>query len=287
MTRIIMLSDTHHGGGPEGYRMQACYIHRLRELLAALGDWISETGGADLILHGGDTVERSEPDLISGAVAQLTALPVPVRLALGNHDMTTRDALALWQELAGDLLPGGQTAYGVSLDDCTVHVLPAHWGIDPYYWDGGPPRATLYQEDLETLEARLASEPGRPQIVLCHAAPGGVPTAQTGRAEEGDPPPVEYRARLRGLAERHPDLRLFMSGHSHINALGPLGSARWLTASSYSESPFECKEITVTSSSLRVRTVAMHARLEWRADYDWNAAYVQGRPGDRALELAW
>lgn len=286
MSRIIMLSDTHHGGGPEGYRMQACYIHRLPELLAALGAWIDETGGADLVLHGGDTVERSEPDLIAAAVAQLAALPAPVRLALGNHDMTTPDAWRVWQTLAGDLLPGGSAAFTVPLADCTVHVLPTQWGAQPYYWDGGPPRATLDPGDLGTLEAHLAAELGRPQIVLCHAAPGGVPAAQTGRAEEGDPPPPAYRAQLLGLVERHPDLRLFLSGHSHINALGRLGTAHWLTASSFSESPFECKEIIVTSSSLRVGTVAMYPHLVWRADYWWDAAYVQGRPCDRALDLA-
>lgn len=287
MSRIIMLSDTHHGGGPEGYRMQACYTHRLPDLLAALGAWIDETGGADLILHGGDTVERSEPELIAGAVAQLARLPAPVRVALGNHDMTTPDALATWKALGGTLLPGGRTANAVALADCTVHILPTQWDAQPYYWDGGPPRATLDPADLAALEARLAAEPGRPQIVLCHAAPGGVPTAQTGRAEEGDPPPPTYRLQLFALAERYSDLRLFLSGHSHINALGRLGSAHWLTASSFSESPFECKEIVVREDGLAVRTVTLHGRLGWRADYWWDAAYVQGRPCDRTLEVRW
>jgi len=287
MSRIIMLSDTHHGGGPEGYRMQACYIDRLPELLAALGDWLTETGGADLVLHGGDTVERSEPDLIGAAVAQLAVLPAPVRLALGNHDMTTPDALAVWQALGRELLPGGQTAYAMPLSDCTVHVLPTQWGARPYFWDGGPPRATFDPEDLAALAARLAAEPSRPQIVLCHAAPGGVPTAQTGRAEEGDPPPPEYRAQLLGLVERYPDLRLFLSGHSHVNALGRLGSAHWVTASSFSESPFEVKEIIIQDTGLNVRTVALHSRLGWHADYWWDAAYVQGRPCDRAMEVRW
>ena len=87
------------------------------------------------------------------------------------------------------------------------------------------------------------------------------------------------------VVERHPDLRLFLSGHSHINALGRLGGAHWLTASSFSESPFECKEIVVHDDRLTVRTVAMYPRLAWRADYWWDAAYVQGRPCDRALDL--
>jgi 3',5'-cyclic AMP phosphodiesterase CpdA len=114
MTRIIMLSDTHQGGGPEGYRMQACYIHRLPDLLAALGEWIAETGGADLILHGGDTVERSESEAIAEAVAALSGLPAPVRLTLGNHDLTTPDALELWRSLGGELLPDGQSASGTA-----------------------------------------------------------------------------------------------------------------------------------------------------------------------------
>jgi len=287
MSRIILISDTHHGGGPEGYRMQVCYTHRLPELLAALATWMAETGGADLLLHAGDAVERSEPSLVAQAVGQLETVHPRIHLALGNHDLTTPDALDLWLKRAGELLPAGHTAFSATLDDCTIHVLPTQWGNEPYFWDGGPPRASLDPADLAWLDARLYAEPDRAQIVVCHAAPAGVPAEQTGRSEEMDPPPLEYTLALRELAERHANLRLFCSGHSHINALGKLGPAQWLMASSFSESPFECKEILVGPGLLSVRTVALFDAVDWRAGYNWDAAYVQGRPCDRTLEVRW
>ena len=287
MSRIILISDTHHGGGPDGYRLQPCNIDRLPELYAALTGWIRQTGGADLVLHAGDAVERAEPDLIAEAVAQLDALPVPVRLALGNHDLTRPDALALWRRSAGQLLPAGQPAYAVHCDDCCVHVLPTHWGDPPFSWAGDSPRAACAEADLVATEMRIRESPCAVHLLVCHAAPGGIPADQLGGEQERDAPPAAYVDQLAGLVERNPTVRLILSGHSHANTVGALGTAHWATVSSFSESPFEVMDLRVTAKGLRMYTVPLFARLAWRARYDWGSAWVQGRACDRALEMCW
>ncbi|MGI6368467.1 MAG: metallophosphoesterase family protein [Anaerolineae bacterium] len=286
MSRIILLSDTHYGGDAQGYRLQPSYIERLPELLAALTEWIHARSGVDLILHAGDCVEQSSPELVTEAVAQLRELSAPLLVAPGNHDMTSESAQAVWRARAADLMPVDRVA-SVVLPDCAVHALPVHWGERPWYWDGGAPRPRLRPEDLATLQQRLKRGTDRPHLVLCHAAPQGQPAAQTGRDTDGDAPPAEYSEAWRCLGEGHAHLRLLLCGHSHINALGTLGPIHWLTASSFVESPFEFKELQVTDAGLEVRTHTLFPRVPWRPDYWWDAAYVQGRPRDRSLTLRW
>jgi hypothetical protein len=287
MTRLIYLSDSHHGGSPKGYHRQPPYIERLPQLIAALELWMRQQGGIDLVLHGGDLVEWAEAELISQAVADWAALSVPVYLALGNHDLTAPDALDLWRKFGGHLFPEGEPAYTLDLDDCLLHVVPTQWGARPFFWDGEHPHACLYPEQLAELEARIAGGYGIPQILCCHGAPRGVPSAQTGAEADFDAPPAAYTDALEDLASAYQDLRLILSGHSHINALGTLGAGHWLMASSFSESPFECKDIEITDEGLTVRTVSLYHEVGWRAAYDFDAAYVQGRPCDRALQVAW
>jgi hypothetical protein len=287
MTRLIYLSDSHHGGGPQGYHRQPPYIERLPQLIAALELWMRREGGIDLVLHGGDMVEWAEADQIARAVGDWAALSVPLYLALGNHDLTTPDALHHWRKFGGHLFPGGEPAYTLDLGDCLLHIVPTQWGVRPFFWDGAHPHACLYPEQLAELEARIAGGYGIPQLLCCHGAPQGVPAAQTGADHDFDAPPAAYTEALDDLATAYPDLRLILSGHSHVNALGTLGEGHWLMSGSFSESPFEFKDIEITDEGLTVRTVSLYHEVGWRAAYDFDAAYVQGRPRDRALQVEW
>lgn len=287
MARLIYLSDSHHGGGPRGYHRQPPYIERLPQLIAALELWMRQHGGFDLVLHGGDMVEWAEPELIAQAASEWSTLSVPVYLALGNHDLTAPDALDLWTKYGGHLFPEGGPAYTLDLNDCLLHVLPTQWGARPNFWDGAHPRACLYADQLAELEASIAGAYHVPQLLCCHGAPLGAPAAQLGANADFDAPPAAYTEALRDLCDAYPSLRLILSGHSHINTLGALGRAHWLAASSFSESPFEFKDIEVTGEGLTVRTVSLYYDVGWRAQYDFDAAYVQGRPCDRELTLTW
>ncbi len=287
MTRLLYLSDTHHGGSSQGYHRQLAYLERLPQLIASLEMWMRREGGFDLVLHGGDMVEWAEADLIAQAVADWAALSTPIYLSLGNHDLTTPNALDLWRKYGGHLFPEGEPSYTLDLEDCLLHVVPTQWDERPFFWDGEHPHAQLYPQQLGELEARIAGGYGIPQILCCHGAPRGVPAAQIGAESDFDAPPAAYTEALADLATAYPDLRLILSGHSHINSLAALGESHWLMASSFSESPFECKDIEITDEGLTVRTVALYHELGWRAGYDFDAAYVQGRPCDRALTLTW
>ena len=287
MTRLVYLSDTHHGGGPRGYHRQVPYNERLPQLIEALEMWMRQRGNIDLVLHGGDMVEWAEAELLEQAVADWSTLSVPLYLALGNHDLTAPDALDMWRKFGGHLFGEGEPAYTLDLHDCLLHVIPTQWGDRPYFWDENVPHAALYPEQLDELEARLAGGYHIPQLLCCHSAPGAVSAEQTGEAEDSHGPPPEYAVALAELVEAYPSLHLILSGHSHINSLGTVGGAHWLMASSLSESPFEFKDIEITDVGLTVRTVSLFHEVGWRAQYDFDAAYVQGRPCDRELTLAW
>lgn len=232
-------------------------------------------------------VETATPQMIEQAIADWATLSVPVYLALGNHDLTTYGALDLWFKFGGHLFEEESPLYTLDLGDGIIHVVPTQWGSRPYYWDGEMPQACLYPEQLAELESRLAGHYHIPQILCCHVAPMGIPAAQLGVGTDFDTPPAAYRQALQDLCKAYPSLHVILSGHSHVNSLGTLEHTHWIMASSFSESPFEFKDIEITEKGITIRTVSLFHDLNWRARYDFDAAYVQGRPCDRALEKSW
>jgi len=285
MTRFVFLTDTHLGAiNDVGYTQQPRYVDRLGELVAVLDDWIAhqDEPGIDFVLHGGDMV-----DVVTGgtlaAARETFALSVPLCLALGNHDLTAPDSTALWLSAAPLFFPGGQLAYSLNWVDWMLHVLPTQWCEVPYTWaDEQNPH--FLPEHLASLEATLAQYPDLAHVICTHAQVLPVSALQIGRSVPYHPPLPSYRDVVEALVHRFPQVKGIIGGHNHINTHGFLGGVHTVTASAFTEAPFEFKVFEVSGDHLSMETVSLMPRVNFRADYNWDKTFVQGRRCDRAFD---
>lgn len=81
MTRFLYLADTHLGANPMGYRQQTCYPEKLQQIVSALRQYLSASGGVDFILHGGDMLDYTTDDNIRAA-AECFDFSIPTHLCL-------------------------------------------------------------------------------------------------------------------------------------------------------------------------------------------------------------
>ena len=282
MTKFIYLADTHFGADPMGYQQQKGYVERLPELLDLLDAWIQEEGGGDFVLHGGDLVDKATDCNIRGA-GELFRLSVPVYVCLGNHDLTDANALGVWLPEAPALLAGGDPNYTITCDGCVVHVVPNQWCSTPYLWDAEQTPQFL-DTQLEELEADLAQEPGAIHILATHSPTLGVPCDQTGLEQPYHRPSEDFARVVLRMAEKHPQLRVVLGAHNHLNMHLERDGAHFVTASSFTEVPFEFKVFEVDPPQIRMSTISLTGRTSFRAEYDYDKTFVQGRLKDRSFE---
>ena len=285
MTRFVYIADTHPGTDALGYHQQPAYPSRLPQLLALLDRWVLEQEDIAFLLHGGDMVDHCTHESIRGA-GRAFHMSVPTCLCLGNHDVTSADALTLWLDVAPGFFPQASPMYTVAMADCRLHVGPNHWEERPYFWDQvQEPRFSA--EQLEWLETALTHDTALPHILCTHSPALGAPPEQTGFDAPFHPPPESLSHVLLDLAQRHPHLRLVLSGHSHINMHVRRGNAHFATVSGFSETPFEFKVVEVNENALRMSTHALDGLVGFAPEYDPSHAFVQGRPEDRGFEEVW
>ena len=244
-------------------------------------------GPVDLVVHLGDIVDRAAPEAVQAA-ARAFALSVPVRLVLGNHDMATpadsdERADALWLREAPALFDGDSVTTTLDFPDCVVHLVPTQWERGrPFYW--GEVQVPHYlPEQVAALEAALAARPDVPHILCTHGEVLGVPPDQTGFDTLLHAPPDAYTETVLGWVGRYPHLRAVFSGHNHINTHHARDGAHVVTASAFVETPFEFKVVDVAPGRLSMVTIPLLPALDFRAAYDWDKIFVQGRLRDRSF----
>lgn len=281
MTRFVYLSDTHWDSGAGGYTMQPKYDEALPQLLSALQAWMSAHGPIDFLLHGGDLIHETSADAIQQAASHLE-LDLPVYLGLGNHDLTTADALSSWLALAPQLFPTGSPDYTIAADDCLIHVIPNQWGAEPFLWHGALEPHFL-PDQLERLEQRLLAGAGRPQLIVTHNPVLDLDPAQTGLDQPFHQPPASFTDVVTAVAQKH-GVICVLGAHSHANMHRQHHGVRYVTVSAFVETPFEFKVFEIDSSSLTMQTHNLWQQSGLRADYDWNRTFAQGRACDRVLE---
>lgn len=284
MARFLFITDTHFGAEQVGFHQQPAYPDNIRELLDCLVREEIERSGIDFMLHGGDMVDRCEPDIVRGA-AEVFRLPVPVYLSLGNHDLTRRDALDIWLSEAPGFFNGRSPQYAVRCGDCVIHIVPNQWEADAlYYWHEA--QVPYFAEDqIGRLEAAVSQHLDCVHLLSIHNPIFGVSPEQSGLAGIVHAVPDAFRETVTGLVRKHPNIKGVLSGHSHINTLVRDGEAIYASGSSFVETPFEYKVVEVTKHSLRIETRKVKSTLRFAPAYNPSRAFVQGRPQDREAEL--
>lgn len=106
----------------------------LPDLLAALARWLREHIDIDFVLHGGNLLDRPEPELQRQA-ASLFQLPVPCYLCPGPHDLGPHDPEGTWHAAAPQLFPHDQPLYWtLELDGVLLQtVAPEPDALAPLY----------------------------------------------------------------------------------------------------------------------------------------------------------
>jgi len=286
MTRFVYIADTHFGADPMGYQMQPGYADRLREIMAALVRWIRGDGRIDFVLHGGDMVDLAT-DANIAAAGELFALPAPVYLCLGNHDLTGRDAVVRWlaagpRFFAGSAYRPAAASYSVRKGDCMLHVAPNHWNDRAdYYWDDEL-TARLDADQVAAITAAAAEHADVLNIICTHSPTLAVPTEQTG-CDQFHAPAGAFTDCMLDLARRT-GARLILGAHSHANMHVERDGIHVVTVSALVETPMEFKLIEIDAPHLRMTTHSLADMLTFPMDYDPANAFVHGRTCDRQFD---
>ncbi|MBS14933.1 MAG: hypothetical protein CME19_25510 [Gemmatimonadetes bacterium] len=280
-TRFLFIADTHWGSGEKGYTLQPKYDHHLHNILDALDGGVDEHGTVDFILHGGDMVHTLD---LAGleAVSSLFNRRVPVWLCLGNHDLTRPNGLKLWMEHCSRFFRDDSPNYAIETPDCVIHVIPNQYGPEPYCWEEEQ-TAHFLPDQVAELETRLSSGDDRCQIILTHSPIHAIDVGQTGREEPFHKPPADFTKTVTNIAQRY-NISAVLGAHSHANMHKELNGTHYITVSSFVETPFEFKLFEVDSDTIRMTTHNLNDRVDFKAEYNWNQTFAQGRARDRTFE---
>lgn len=282
MARFVYITDTHYGANPVIYQQQQAYPEMLEELIALLDSWIVRDGEIDFVLHGGDLVDSASRDNVRAA-RKLLQLSVPVYLCLGNHDLTDPDALAIWLAEAPELFPNRNPNYSLETEDCLVHVVPNQWCETPYYWQlEQKPHFT--PDQVDALREKLTISPNAVHVLCTHSPVLGVPGEQTGFDGTYHDPDEAFTRRVSEIVSQHQHVRCVLGGHSHINTCVERGSTHFVTGSAFVETPFEFKLFEIGPGSVRMCTLSLALQVSFKAEYNYDKTYVQGRSRDRKFE---
>jgi 3',5'-cyclic AMP phosphodiesterase CpdA len=280
MTRFLYMADSHWGAGESGYTMQPKTDVQLPAILVALRSWIEAHDPIDFVLHGGDMIHATSAASIE-ATSHHFDLPAPVYLCLGNHDLTSAGAVDDWLRIAPQFFGSAAPDFAITTVDCMVHVIPNQYGTTPFLWADTQDPHFLPQQ-LETLEARLAAHPDKTHLLQTHSPIHAIEQRQSGLCEPFHEPPESFTATVCRLAEKY-RITCVLGAHSHVNMHKELDGVNYITVSSLVETPFEFKLFEVGPDTLSMQTHNLLDRVPFRADYNWNNTFVQGRACDRAF----
>jgi len=253
----------------------------LPELVALLDAWIQQDSGIDFVLHGGDMVDAASVENIRAA-RSMFQLSVAVYLCLGNHDLTGENALDLWLAEAPVFFPEQAPAFAVRSADCFVHVVPVQWCDTPYFWSEEQ-RPHFLPEHLDRVRAVVADNPDVAHILCVHADVFGIPQEQTGFDDVYHPPLKAYTQTVLDFVRRHPQICCVLSAHNHINSCVVRDGVPFVTGSAFAETPFEFKVIEVGTGDVTMTTYDLLPDVLFKALYNYDKTFVQGRKKDRAF----
>lgn len=283
-SEFIYIADTHLGAETIGFFQQNTYSKFLPDILKALKNWVVENSKIDFVLHGGDIIDKTSEVNIKSADALFSTLPVPVHLCLGNHDLTENNSLELWLKHSTNLLYKNKPCYCIEGENYALHVIPSHWCDSPYYWNLKDQDPNFTNEQIKELENNLLRNSDKQiQILSTHSPVFGMPTEQTGFEKLFHSVPDEFTKKILNIIEKHKNLKLILGAHNHLNIHQEKGDKHFVTASSFSETPFEFKHFKINQNTISMSTVTLLENINFKSTYNFNKTFVQGRPCDRSF----
>lgn len=279
---FIYIADTHIGTDKMGYFQQTPYEKRLSELFNALNIWISENDDIDYIIHGGDMVNACTQDNIKLAVDMFSVFDIPVKLSLGNHDLTAKNSVELWLKHAPCFFENNSPYFILGSPLYTLHLAPNNWNDTPLFWESI--QDSNYSDDTITLlHTNLEKHSNTAQILITHNPVFGVPPEQTTLDAPLHPGTELLTKQICSIADAHDSLKIILGAHTHMNMHVTHNQTRYVTVSSFPEAPFEFKHFKLNETGWRMKTHNLGKYIDFRFDYDFNKTYVQGRPADRSF----
>ena len=281
---FIYVNDSHEGAGSEGFMQQPRRADLQPQIFRGIGE-LARNQGASLLVHGGDITENGTPSQIQSAAASLRERGLPVIACLGNHDLAERGSLKHWRAASSDSLKIADIT--VSLSWIDVIILNNAWlgeRAAEFYWKLGY-KEGLLESQWNWLENELDSSQ-RPAILVVHASIDAIPPRLTGQATETHAPLASYALRLRELLDRHPRVKLVLSGHNHVTCATVLETRLQLSTSSVIEPPFQVRLIRVQERELKVETLPV-IEMPTNCVFHQEKAWTSGFAADQSLEMRW
>jgi Icc protein len=228
MMLIAQLSDPHVTTGPLGAEPVAG-LHR------ALGRVLGLQIRPDCVVITGDLTDHGTPAEYAVLRAILERFPIPVHLAVGNHD--TLDAFL--DAFGGTRFVGAvrdsagrpEANYAIEYTDATIVVLDSK--------QPGTPGGHLGAEQLSWLDDTLGGRPDVPAIVCLHHPPMalGIPFLDGMRLDDGE--------ELSTVIAQHRHVARVLAGHDHrVITAGFAGTVLTVAPSTYRQS-----ELALNASS--------------------------------------
>jgi len=279
MAKFVYITDTHYGGAKVQFFEQPSYPDKLPKLLSLLDARIRKDKDIQFVVHGGDMVNQCSEEVIQ-KLPEVFQLSVPVYLCLGNHDLTHQDALKHWLRSASVFFPARTPYFSLPLDQCFLHIVPNQWGDTPYYWEEEQD-SKFPPDQLEEVGKTVQQNPKCTHIFCTHSNIIGVLPEQSGFDKPYNSPKGSFSQQVFTFVERYPQVRYVISGHTHVNTNVKINEIRYLTASSFVETPFEYKIFEVKDGKVSMSTENLVREINFLAEYDFNKTFVQGRLEDR------
>ncbi len=281
---ILFLTDSHEGAGLGGFVQQPRRMDLLPEMFRAIRELV-RTRGVDLVVHGGDMTEHGTWPEIQNAMASLRGMDAPVAVCTGNHDLALRNSMELWTAATQNakVLFADRV---IALKQCDVILLNNAWvsqGNADFYWDCGGCTEALLEPQWQWLEAELAKLT-RAAIVVVHAPLDPLPPRLTGKCTDMHGPSASYASRMIDLLDRHPLVKLMLSGHNHVTCATGFPSRMQLTTSSLAEPPFQARLIRVQEKEISVETLNV-VPMPPGCPFDSSKAWSSGLAEDRNVNV--
>lgn len=236
---LAQLSDPHIGG--EWFDDQS-----VARFAAAVESVRGVRSQPDAVLLTGDLADHATDEEYEQVRELLAPLEAPIYVLPGNHD----DRRALHRHFGVPGADGEPVRYSVDLGPVRLVVLDTKLP--------GEPSGALEGDQLEWLDAELATAPEQLTLIAMHHPPLviGVPAWDEIGLAAAD------RRALGGVIERHQQVRRLVCGHFHSTITGELaGRGVLVVPSTYVQTrlDFQVRELELTSE---LPGFALHAVVD-------------------------